>query len=73
MAKNTPSLRSTASASAQFIRTHAQAKAAAKIAERYGWERSEEYFYKKHLCNLFSGYQSHDDTRQMLAEIAAIL
>jgi hypothetical protein len=73
MANSTLSHRNVKSSAAKFIRTHAQAKLAAKIAERYGWERGEDYFYKKYLCNLFSGYQSLDETREMLQEIATIL
>ena len=54
-----------------FIATQEQAELAAKIAERYGWERDAEYFKGKYLANLFAGYQSQDETREMIAEIAS--
>lgn len=52
-----------------FINTQKEARIAQTIARRYGWERPQKYFYKKYLCNLFTGYQNFDDTRNMCRQI----
>lgn len=56
-----------------FVNTKKEARVCAEIARKYGWERPESFFYKKYLVNLFTGYTTLDETRQMVAEIGAAI
>lgn len=57
-----------------FINSKAEAKIAARIARRFGFEvLSEAKFYKQYTNNVFSPWASENDARRAIAAIADAL
>lgn len=57
-----------------FINTKKEAKAASKIASKFGFDRlNETAFYKRYTTNVFSPWSTDSDARAAQSEIAATL